>query len=86
MNTTGLNAGKPRVLYVLWTFPQLSQTYIKNEIEALTDKYDINVFTAQEPDFVTMDAPDTTRDRIATSQQYYAFGFGSARQYFCGNT
>jgi hypothetical protein len=53
---------------------------------AKNDKYDVNVFTAQEPDLLIMDAPDTTRDRIATSQQWYSYGFGSARQYFCGNT
>ncbi len=43
MAGTGGDGGKIRVLYVLWTFPQLSQTYIKNEIEALSDACEIDV-------------------------------------------
>jgi len=38
-----------RVMYVLYTFPQLSQTYIKNEIEALKDAYDIDVIAMKPP-------------------------------------
>ena len=43
MTGTVSQGGKMRVLYVLWTFPQLSQTYIKNEIEALAGDYEIDV-------------------------------------------
>jgi len=75
----------PDMKLKLYEDPRLTATTAWFVI-AKNDKYDINVLTAQEPDFLVMDAPDTTRDRLATSQQYYAFGFGSARQYFCGNT
>jgi hypothetical protein len=36
---------KIRVLYVLHEFPQISQTYIKTELEALQHDYDIRVLT-----------------------------------------
>jgi len=51
---------------------------------AKNDKFNINVFTSQEPDLIIQDAPDTTRDRIATSLQYFGFGWGCARMYFLG--
>ena len=50
---------KKRVLYVLWTYPQLSQTYIQNEIEALNRDYDVHV--------VALSKPNT---RAATDQSY----------------
>lgn len=34
---------KPRVLYILWSYPQISETYILNEIEAMMDHYNIFV-------------------------------------------
>jgi len=36
---------KIRVLYVVRRFPQLSETYIKNEIEALGDAYEVRVIS-----------------------------------------
>jgi hypothetical protein len=51
---------------------------------AKNDNFDINVFTAQEPDLVIGDAPDTSRDRVATSQQWFTYGFGDSRMYFLG--
>jgi hypothetical protein len=40
---------KPRVLYIVRNFPQISQTYIKSEIEALQHDYDISVVSLSEP-------------------------------------
>jgi hypothetical protein len=51
-----------------------------------SEGYDINVFTSFEPDFVTQDAPDTSRDRIVTSQTYFTYGWGSPKKYYLGNT
>jgi glycosyltransferase involved in cell wall biosynthesis len=39
---------KPRVLYFLGSFPQVSQTYIKTEIEGLSDRIDIRVVAEHE--------------------------------------
>lgn len=61
MSASGSNANKMRVLYVLWTFPQLSQTYIKNEIEALADDYDIDVVALKKPNL-----PYETRQSYST--------------------
>ncbi|HUD50176.1 glycosyltransferase [Parvibaculum sp.] len=41
---------KRRVLYVVHEFPQISQTYILNEIIALEQDYDIRVVALEEPD------------------------------------
>src|SRR5947207_4262761 len=40
---------KPRVLYIVRNFPQISQTFIRSEIEALQDDYDISVISLSEP-------------------------------------
>ncbi len=64
--------------------PRLTSTTMWFMIDK-SDGYDINVFTSKEPDLVTQDAPDTTRDRIATSMQMYAFGYGDSRRYYLGN-
>jgi len=42
MNTSNK---KIKVMYIVFEFPQLSQTYIKNEIEALVDFAEINVIS-----------------------------------------
>lgn len=34
---------KPRVLYILAQYPQMSETYVKSEIEAIRDEYDVFV-------------------------------------------
>lgn len=36
---------RPRILYLLREFPQISQTYIKTELEALSGAYDVRVLT-----------------------------------------
>jgi hypothetical protein len=40
---------KLRVLYVLANYPQLSQTYIKNEIEALLEEYEVDIVALSGP-------------------------------------
>lgn len=40
---------KPRVMYVVRNFPQISQTYIRSEIEALQADYEISVVTLTKP-------------------------------------
>lgn len=41
---------KKRVIYVVVEYPQLSQTYIANEIEALRGDHEIEVITTREPE------------------------------------
>lgn len=43
-------SNKPRVLFLLKEYPQISQTYIKNEIEALEADYEIGIVTRKGPD------------------------------------
>lgn len=56
-------------------------------VEAKADSnFDLNVFTSMAPQFWTKDAPDTTKDTIVISLQYFTYGFGDPRLYYCGNT
>ena len=49
-------------------------------------KYDVNMFTLMEPDMEIRDAPDTTRDTVVLSSQYFTNGYGDPRCVYCGNT
>jgi glycosyltransferase involved in cell wall biosynthesis len=40
---------KPRIAYIVKNYPQLSQTYIKNEIAALQGDYDIHIIALSSP-------------------------------------
>jgi hypothetical protein len=64
--------------------PRLTSTTMWFVIAKNEDIYDINVITSQEPELIFMDAPDTTRDRIAIAEQMYDYGHGDARAYYCG--
>lgn len=66
--------------------PRLTSTTTWFMLDKNADDFDFNVFTKQEPDFVTMDAPDTTRDRIATSLMYFTYGFGHQGALYAGKT
>lgn len=45
-----INNKKIKVLYVLANYPQLSQTYVKNEIEALLQDFELNIIALDGPD------------------------------------
>jgi len=53
---------------------------------ARDEDYDICVYVDFPPDFITKDAPDSSRDRIVTSQMYGGYGWGSAAGCYVGNT
>ena len=46
---------KPRILYIVQNYPQLSQTYIKNELKVLWQEYDIQIVTVSVPDVADSD-------------------------------
>jgi hypothetical protein len=41
---------KPRILYILPHYPQMSETYMQVEINALRDEYEIHIISLKEPD------------------------------------
>jgi len=41
---------KPRILYILPEYPQISETYMQVEIDALRNKYEIKIISLTEPD------------------------------------
>lgn len=43
---------KPKVLYLVKNYPQLSQTYIKTEIAALCDDYDVAIVASSIPNLI----------------------------------
>ena len=47
--------------------------------------YDIFVITTEEPDLKVQDAPNTSRNTIVTSHQWFKPGFGDPRGYFQGD-
>ena len=66
--------------------PLITSTTMWFGLNKGSDMYDINVFTSQEPDLEIVDAPDFTRDRVATSLQYFTYGYGYAGGYCLGKT
>ena len=40
---------KKRILYILWEYPQISQTYIAAELNALYGNYEVEIITFREP-------------------------------------
>jgi len=47
--------------------------------------YDIFVMTTEEPDLKVQDAPNTSRNTIVTSHQWFKPGFGDARGFYLGD-
>ena len=41
---------KSRALYIIKQFPQISETYVKSEIEAMSDRLDVLVVAYSKPD------------------------------------
>lgn len=66
--------------------PRLTSTTAWFIVDPSNDKYDINVFTAMQPRMFDKDAPDNTQDKIITSLQFFTYGWGDPRLYYCGNT
>jgi hypothetical protein len=65
--------------------PRLTATTAWFALDKKSPYFDFNVFTSEEPNMVIKDAPDTTRDRIATSLQMFTYGWGDARACYWGN-
>jgi len=49
------------------------------------ENFDVNVWTAMEPDLKIKDSPDQTRDTIVDSLQYFTYGVGDSRLVYVGN-
>jgi len=46
--------------------------------------YDLKVITSMEPEIVTQDATDYTKDSVVHAYQMFSYGFGDPRLAFCG--
>ena len=66
-------------------YPRLTSTTAWFMEAKNDDMFDINVLTSMKPIIVTRDAPDTSLDTLVLSLQYYTFGYGDTRMYFCGS-
>jgi hypothetical protein len=65
--------------------PRLTSTTAWFMLDKKSPYFDFNVFSSEEPNMVIKDAPDTTRDRIATSLQMFTYGWGDPRAAYWGN-
>jgi glycosyltransferase involved in cell wall biosynthesis len=52
-----MTMARPRILYLLREFPQISQTYIKTELEAVQERYDVRILSIQAADIVEPNHP-----------------------------
>jgi hypothetical protein len=66
--------------------PMLTSTTAWFIMDKNNDLFDFQVLTAQEPELIIKDAPDTTRDRIATSEQWFTYGWGDPRCVYWGKS
>ena len=64
--------------------PRLTSTTAWFTLAKKDQNFDLNVFVGQEPDFVSKDAPDNTRDKIYTSETHFTFGHGDSACFYCG--
>ena len=70
----------------LFENPRLTSETAWNLADTANDDYDFNVYTGMAPNMITKDAPDTTRDKIATALQYFTYGWGDPRLLLVGKT
>ena len=68
----------------LFVYHRLTSTSSWGMIAKDSD-YDIFVMTTEEPDLKVQDAPNTSRNTIATSHQWYRRGFGDPRGFLLGD-
>ncbi len=65
--------------------PRLTSTTAWFVLGKKDENFGLYVFTGQEPDFVVKQAPDSTRDKEASSEQHFSYGFDMPQGYLCGN-
>lgn len=70
----------------LYENPRLTSTTAWGGMAKSDSNFDINVLTSMDPSLYTKDAPDNTADTVVAAHQYFTYGFGSARDYYQGNT
>jgi hypothetical protein len=69
-----------------FVYHRLTSTTAWGVLAKNDEAFDVNVWTALEPDLKVKDSPDQTRDTIVDSLQYFSYGVGDARTIFVGNT
>ena len=70
----------------IFVYHRLTSTTAWGVLAKSDSNFDINVWTALEPDIKVKDACDQTRDTVVDSLQYFAYGVGDSRLAYIGNT
>jgi len=70
-------ADKPRVVYMIKQFPQISETYVKSEIEAVSDEWDVLAIGLAKPDLAYR---NPARHQIIQDWDEVVAGGGAAHQ------
>src|SRR5579871_3206412 len=70
-----MTAAKPKVLYLLREFPQISQTYIKTELEAVRERYEPRIISMQvadiaEPSHLPFQVMDDVQAILAAIREF----------------
>ena len=68
-----------------FVYHRLTSTTAWGVLAKNDENFDVNVWTAMEPDLKVKDSPDQTRDTIVDSLQYFTYGVGDPRCVFVGN-
>ncbi|WP_370307106.1 glycosyltransferase [Sinimarinibacterium flocculans] len=67
---TASGAEPPRIAYVLWDWPALSQTFVLEELRELRRRdIDVRVYYATEPDKTVVDVPEVEATRVADADE-----------------
>ena len=68
-----------------FVYHRLTSTTAWGVLAKNDENFDVNVWTAMEPDLKVKDSPDQTRDTIVDSLQYFTYGCGDPRCIYVGN-
>ena len=68
-----------------FVYHRLTSTTAWGVLAKNDENFDVNVWTAMEPDLKVKDSPDQTRDTIVDSLQYFTYGVGDPRCVYVGN-
>ena len=68
-----------------FVYHRLTSTTAWGVLAKNDENFDVNVWTAMEPDLKVKDACDQTRDTVVDSLQYFTYGVGDPRCVYVGN-
>ncbi len=81
-----LNAIRDQYNLTSFVYHRLTSTTSWMLLAPNDPNYDYKVFTSEEPNLITRDAPDNSLDTVVLSHQWFQWGFGDPRLAYVGDT